>query len=128
VDSMIGEAPRLQLQQMRVTDHHVQTPIGVYDLAGTRWRWESSWGADRVQPTWSFVMGLLTFWTVIGIAFFFVLRADPWGRVTVTMTTPDGAWWSETVQVNATADRVRLEQSLMLLDNWSIAAQRQITG
>jgi len=125
---MTGEAPRLQLQQMTVTDHHVHTPIGVYDLVGTRWRWESTWGADRVQPVWALVMGLLTFWTVIGIAFFFVSRTDPWGRVTVTLTTPDGAWWSETVQVNAPAERLRLEQTLMLLDNWSVAAQRQITG
>lgn|GEM_PF-1555202 len=124
--SMNGEAPRLQLQQMTVTDHHVQTPIGVYDLVGTRWRWESSWGADRVQPVWALVMGVLTFWSVVGIAFFFMSRSVPWGRVTVTMTTPDGAWWSETVQVNATADRLRLEQTLMVLDNWSVAAQREI--
>lgn len=125
---MTGESFRLQLAQMTVTDRHVHTPVGVYDVIGTRWTWESSWGSNRVQPVWSLVMGLLTFWTVIGIAFFFVSRTEHWGRVTVTMTAPTGAWWSETVQVNAPAERARLEQTLMLLDNWSISTQRQIAG
>lgn len=126
--SMNDQAPRLQLQQMTVTNDHVQTPIGVYDLVGTRWRWESQWGSNHVPPVWALVMGVLTFWSVIGIAFFFVTRTETWGRVTVTMTTPDGAWWSETVQVDTPTDRLRLEQTVMLLDNWSVAAQQQITG
>ena len=125
---MTSEPVRLQLAQMTVTDRHVRTPIGVYDLVGTRWRWESSWGVNRVQPVWSLVMGVLTFWSVIGIAFFFVYRTEHWGRVTVTMTSPTGAWWTETVQVNAPGERAHLEQTLMLLDNWSIAAQREIAS
>ncbi len=125
---MTSEPVRLQLSQMTVTDRHVRTPIGVYDLVGTRWRWESSWGVNRVQPVWSLVMGVLTFWSVIGIAFFFVYRTEHWGRVTVTMTSPTGAWWTETVPVNAPGERAHLAQTLMLLDNWSIAAQREIVS
>ena len=112
----------LHLNQMTVTNTQVHSPVGTFDVVGTRWRWESTWGIDQQQPAWALIAGILTFWTVIGIAFFFVSRSVYWARVTVTMTAATGAWWSETVSCTTPEDRSRLEQYLMHLDNWSLTA------
>ena len=124
------ETVLLQLNQMTVTDTHVHSPVGTFDFAGTQWRWDSTCATDHRQPVWALILGVLTFWTVLGIAFFFVSRSVYRARVVVTMSTPNGAWWSETLLFTTPEERADLEQYLMCLDNWSLtsATARAETG
>lgn len=109
--------------QMTVTSEHVITPVGTFDLIGTRWSANEAWQSQRVRPGWALVAGLLTFWTVVGIAFFYVSKVVQCGQVTITMEAPDGSWWRETLPANDPLLRSQLTRDVMVLDNWSIAAQ-----
>ncbi len=112
--------------QIAVTADHVSTPVGTFPMIGTRWTAEEAWESWRDRPAWALVLGMLTFWTVVGAAFFFVTNTRHWGQVTITMHAANGAWWRETLQVDVPAERARLIQDVMLLDNWSLAAERQL--
>lgn len=116
--------------QITVTSRVVITPVGVYDLAGTRWSADEHWQTSRRRPTWALVAGLLTWWTVFGIAFFYVVREEHWGQVSVTMQAPNGGWWTDTMHVNSPQHRASLMSDVMALDNWSITAlnAQQPTG
>lgn len=107
--------------QITVTTRRVITPAGVYDLAGTRWSAEQQWSTSRDRPTWAFLAGVLTWWTVFGIAFFYVHRTEQWGQVSVTMSAPNGGWWTETVQINSPQQRTAMMNDVMGLDNWSLS-------
>ncbi len=106
--------------QITVTTRHVITPAGVYDLVGTRWSAEQQWETSRVRPTWALLAGVLTWWTVIGIAFFYVSRTEQWGQVSVTMSAPNGGWWTDTMQINTPQQRTALMNDVTSLDNWSL--------
>ena len=109
-----------QWGEMTVTSQHVHTPTGVYELVGTRWSCEEQWQTFSKRPAWAMVLGLFTFWTVIGALFFFVTTTEHKGSVAITMQSPTGAWWKTTVQANQPQERQQLRNDVMWLDNWSV--------
>ena len=117
------EPIRVRLGQIACTDTQVQTPNGVYPLAGTTWTVTNQSYVTESIPAWAIVLAIVFFvFCLLGLLFLLVKERRTSGSVQVSVQGPGFSYSSLIPVFNETAIYPITEQV-----NWIRAQVAQLS-